>query len=475
MIFYREVASMNNDTFNGSRLFLNIPVTVANDPRIKSDKSILIFGEIYSMLNVTGAFFMGTEELAKRRRCSEQTIYNCLKELENLGYIKRESVTNDRGKTIGRKIVLGDTLKSTLCGGSNTLEGVPKTHLTQIEQYNKTINKSLFTQDSINNKGIGILAESDGDNKNKGKIKNKDNNKKDYEDDKESSSNINKNRVNTNKDLKGSIDNECSKDRDRVNTKIDLEGNIDNECRIDKKESKGRGSSVNTKIDDTCKIDDECSIENEKKHSHGIDNTCSIDNKNNFDYKRFIDWFNKETGKRFRDTETNRKMIRSRLNEGYTKEDVAKVVRLKVQQWKDNQKMNKYLRFTTLFAATNFSNYLQEAEDTLEPQKRKERESSAKEKQRKLDPVAEKISQYKGFLREHPDNEVVRKALEQLEQNAEEALEPQKKKRESSAKEKARETDPVAEKISQYKLFLREHPDNEIIRKALEQLEQSKE
>ena len=168
-------------------------------------------------------------------------------------------------------------------------------------------------------------------------------------------------------------------------------------------------------------------------------------------------------------------MIRSRLNEGYTKEDVAKVVRLKVQQWKDNPKMNKYLRFTTLFAATNFSNYLQEAEDTFEPQERKERENSAKEKQRKLDPVAEKISQYKGFLREHPDNEVVRKALEGLESNAEEALEPQKKKRESSAKEKVKKTDPVEERIHQYKLFLSEHPDNEIIRKALEQLEQSKE
>lgn len=389
---------MNNDTFSGSRLFLNIPIAVANDPRIKSDKSILIFGEIYSMLNVTGAFFMGTEELAKRRRCSEQTIYNCLKELENLGYIKRESVTNDRGKTIGRKIVLGDALNSTLCGGSNTLEGVPKTHLTQIEQYNKTINKTLFTQDSINTKGIGILAESDNDNKNRGKTKNKENNKKDNEDNKES------NRV---------------KDKDRVNTNKDLEGNKDNECSIDKKESKGRGSSVNTKIDNTCKIENECSIENEKKHSHGIDNTCSKESKDNFDYKRFIEWFNELANKNFRDTETNRKMIRSRLNEGYTKEDVAKVVRLKVQQWKDNQKMNKYLRFTTLFAATNFSNYLQEAEDTLEPQKRKERESSAKEKARKTNPVEEKIYQYKLFLSEHPDNKVIKEALEQLEQNKE--------------------------------------------------------
>src|SRR5699024_1061234 len=73
-------------------------------------------------------------------------------------------------------------------------------------------------------------------------------------------------------------------------------------------------------------------------------------NKDNFDYKKFIEWFNELSDKNFRNTETNRKLIRARLNEGYTKEDIAKVVRFKVNQWKDNTKMNKYLRFTTLFA-----------------------------------------------------------------------------------------------------------------------------
>lgn len=283
---------MNNDIFNGSKLFLNIPIQVANDPRIKSDKSVLIFGEIYSMLNVTGAFFMGTEELARRRRCSEQTVYNCLNELEKLGYIKREKVTNDKGKTVGRKIILGDGLKSTLGMGSNTFEGVGKTHLTQIEQYNRSIN-------------------------------NKDNNKE----------------------------------------------------------------------------------------------NSNSNNKDNFDYKKFIEWFNELADKNFRNTETNRKLIRARLNEGYTKEDIAKVVRFKVNQWKDNTKMNKYLRFTTLFAPTNFSNYLQEVEDNSpEPQKKKE-ESSAKEEKRKVDPIDEQIHRGKLFLEKFPDNEKVRKEIERLERN----------------------------------------------------------
>lgn len=148
-------------------------------------------------------------------------------------------------------------------------------------------------------------------------------------------------------------------------------------------------------------------------------NKSNSSNKDNFDYKKFIEWFNELSDKNFRNTETNRKLIRARLNEGYTKEDIAKVVRFKVNQWKDNTKMNKYLRFTTLFAPTNFSNYLQEVEDNSpEPQKKKEK-SSVKEEKRK-DPIEEKIYQYQLFLQEHPDNpdnEDVRKELEQLERD----------------------------------------------------------
>lgn len=145
-------------------------------------------------------------------------------------------------------------------------------------------------------------------------------------------------------------------------------------------------------------------------------NKSNSSNKDNFDYKKFIEWFNELSDKNFRNTETNRKLIRARLNEGYTKEDIAKVVRFKVNQWKDNTKMNKYLRFTTLFAPTNFSNYLQEVEDNSpEPQKKKEKSSAKREKRK--DPIEEKIYQYQLFLQEHPDNEKIRKELERLERN----------------------------------------------------------
>ena len=158
------------------------------------------------------------------------------------------------------------------------------------------------------------------------------------------------------------------------------------------------------------------SINNINTNNKENSSKSNSNNKDNFDYKKFIEWFNELSDKNFRNTETNRKLIRARLNEGYTKEDIAKVVRFKVNQWKDNTKMNKYLRFTTLFAPTNFSNYLQEVEDNSpEPQKKKEKSSAKREKRK--DPIEEKIYQYQLFLQEHPDNEDVRKELEQLERN----------------------------------------------------------
>ncbi|MBX9012635.1 helix-turn-helix domain-containing protein [Ligilactobacillus murinus] len=95
---------MAEQEFTGVRLFLNIPAEVAHDPRFKSDKSILLFGEIFSMLNVTGSFFMSNKEMAKRIRAkSEKTVQNCLSELEKLGYIKREIITDKKsGKVVGR-------------------------------------------------------------------------------------------------------------------------------------------------------------------------------------------------------------------------------------------------------------------------------------------------------------------------------------------------------------------------------------
>lgn len=85
------------------------------------------------------------------------------------------------------------------------------------------------------------------------------------------------------------------------------------------------------------------------------------DQKEKVDYGKFIEWFNQKSGKRFKNVESNRKIIRARINEGYSKPELAKVVEFKSKQWKDDPKMNPYLRITTIFAPSHFGNYLNEA------------------------------------------------------------------------------------------------------------------
>lgn len=85
------------------------------------------------------------------------------------------------------------------------------------------------------------------------------------------------------------------------------------------------------------------------------------DQKEKVDYGKFIEWFNQKSGKRFKNVESNRKIIRARINEGYSKSELAKVVEFKSKQWKDDSKMNPYLRITTIFAPSHFGNYLNEA------------------------------------------------------------------------------------------------------------------
>lgn len=88
--------------YEGANLFLNIPVRVAHDNRLK-DKDKLLYGEIYAMLNVTNSFFMSNSKLAERLNCSEPTIKRSLARLEECGFIKRNNVYD--GKQIVRRTI----------------------------------------------------------------------------------------------------------------------------------------------------------------------------------------------------------------------------------------------------------------------------------------------------------------------------------------------------------------------------------
>ena len=185
------------------------------------------------------------------------------------------------------------------------------------------------------------------------------------------------------------------------------------------------------------------------------DNNTDIINSNKFDYNEFIEWFNKLADKDLKNTEINRQYIKDLLNDGYTKEDLVNVIEYKVNEWKDDDKMNKYLRFRTLLSPNNFKRYLQDAKESLpsEPQKKKEKSSAKREKRK--DPIEELIYQNKLFLEKFPDNEKVRAELKRLEQIRDE------RKR-------------IDDLIYRYKLFLSEHPDNEneVIKAELKRLEQ---
>lgn len=140
-----------------------------------------------------------------------------------------------------------------------------------------------------------------------------------------------------------------------------------------------------------------------------------VSNTNRFNYSKFINSINEEANTNFRNSSNNRKLIHARLADGYTEEELIKVIKFKANQWKDNEKMKKYIVLTTLLRPSNFDKYIQEVESISEPQEKRKRKVPLKEKER--DPIEEKIYQYKLFLKEHPDNEKIRKELERLERN----------------------------------------------------------
>lgn len=147
--------------FKGTRAFLMLPVGIARDQDLlDNSKSILLMGEILSMLNVTGEFFMSNAELAKRLKTTPRTIKRYLILLENKGLIKRTNVYADKEKkvVVGRKITAGDTLGTymSLGWGQARHEG-GDTDVTRVvtptsPKYNKLIDQSNRSSNTSSSK-----------------------------------------------------------------------------------------------------------------------------------------------------------------------------------------------------------------------------------------------------------------------------------------------------------------------------------
>jgi len=82
------------------------------------------------------------------------------------------------------------------------------------------------------------------------------------------------------------------------------------------------------------------------------------ENQNKAIIEEVISYLNEKTGKHF--TSKNKqtiKFINGRLSEGYTIEDFKKVIDNRCEKWLDDEKMNEYLRPSTLFRPSNFEAY----------------------------------------------------------------------------------------------------------------------
>ena len=148
--------------FTGSKAFLNIPVAAARDKKLlKYPKSIILLGEIVSMLNVTGEFFMSNSTLAKRLDCEPRTVINYVNLLEEEGYINKKIVKDkNNGAIKGRIISAGATLVKSASlgwcspfheGSEQEFTGVvnqnsPKENKV-IDHHKRSINKSLSKEE----------------------------------------------------------------------------------------------------------------------------------------------------------------------------------------------------------------------------------------------------------------------------------------------------------------------------------------
>lgn len=170
--------------FEGSKAFLNIPVGIARDKQLlKKPKTILLMGEIISMLNVTGEFFMSNKKISERLQVSTRTVNDYLDILEKKKLIIREKIVSDENNAIiGRKIHAGATLVKciSLGWGSTLHEGSeagftplvkPTSHKKNRDNRttNRTVNKSSSSS-SLEDHGNSIKNQKSEEDPKKEKV-----------------------------------------------------------------------------------------------------------------------------------------------------------------------------------------------------------------------------------------------------------------------------------------------------------------
>lgn len=92
-----------------------------------------------------------------------------------------------------------------------------------------------------------------------------------------------------------------------------------------------------------------------------------------------VDYLNSKTGKHFSTrSKDTRQHIAARLKEGYTVADFKRIVDVKTKEWLGDEKMDRYLCPSTLFASSHFEAYLnQRTKEEAQHETEKKRESVA--------------------------------------------------------------------------------------------------
>lgn len=157
--------------FKGVRAFLMIPPSISRDKELlKKPKSIILMGEIISMLNVTGEFFMSNKKIAEHLRVSARQVNRYLDLLEKKKLIEREKVVSDKnGAILGRKIHAGSALMTCMSLGWRTEchEGTDTGVIPLVsqashkynnlkDQHNRAVNKSSSSKSSSKDKKDNI-------------------------------------------------------------------------------------------------------------------------------------------------------------------------------------------------------------------------------------------------------------------------------------------------------------------------------
>lgn len=126
----------------------------------------------------------------------------------------------------------------------------------------------------------------------------------------------------------------------------------------DGSQSSNQGSNQNGN-QDSVQNSSSLNKQNKTKQNETKDNMSSSDEKN-LTARKTIEYLNKKADKHYRFTQANLRIINTRLNDGFTLNDLQRVIDTKTAQWLNNPKMQQYLRPATLFNASKFEGYLNE-------------------------------------------------------------------------------------------------------------------